>query len=733
MSDENIPYDVIDKARTFFKQGSEDVPNLNSDMEAHELDTNDPHDATAASLGLENVDNFPVASTQDVEEGTSEILFTTSNQLNTGKVSFEVTAPTFPAVSPTVNIAPVDSAVEQEYDNLGFSARSATYIEGGSPFKHREYQVARVSGSFSSPEAQWTQTDDEPSMCPSSLPADTNLRWRCRDVLDDNTTSEWSTPTTFTTKVGDVGSVAILNPTEGEEIPLGSRVNWEDHAVANPGDVATFQHFELQFSTVSDFSSDMLLDTTTTDLEYLVPENWVTGTPIFMRVRPTWVEGFESPWSTVPFSLAVPTSWVMMLGGGSADLLNSVAVIGDDTYVVGYEDSDRIEIRQEGLLAKIDLGGSVVWAKAIAERESEEILGIGTMGSKLLIAIKSRGSSNEEHHTVVYDTLTDTIVSQRGTRTNNYDEEPKGVSDADGSGFYTFGREKHTSSLMNAVLRKWDTNGNPVWATSFESGGTYTTIMGAVPVADDVIVAGFHRNGSSEWFPYVSRLDGVDHSEIWFRHLIGSRSDLWYDIAYYDNHVYTAGYTETEHSTGNAKRGLIAKWDLSGNLIWEHSYGSLSDLHYEFRALYVDADGVFPVGRGKVFGSIYGAVVVKYDHAGNLVWDKALTGDAHSAFYGVSAIGENLKLAGWSSLTPPGAGGTDGLVVSLGKDGQVAPLPNSQTFTWEDLSTRGATSAVATMAVETASPMTQKNPNFYLDDADYTLGNITLSEWKSNF
>jgi uncharacterized delta-60 repeat protein len=93
-----------------------------------------------------------------------------------------------------------------------------------------------------------------------------------------------------------------------------------------------------------------------------------------------------------------------------------------------------------------------------------------------------------------------------------------------------------------------------------------------------------------------------------------------------DGSVFVTGVT-----ADNGNDAVLLKFDANGNLVWERAWGgAASD---EGLAVATALDGsVYIAGRATSFEpSFFGLFVIKFDSAGNLVWQKILDGAAGNA------------------------------------------------------------------------------------------------------
>jgi hypothetical protein len=178
-----------------------------------------------------------------------------------------------------------------------------------------------------------------------------------------------------------------------------------------------------------------------------------------------------------------------------------------------------------------------------------------------------------------------------------------------GNGTYTFGtQDVHgDSATANAVLVKFDTNGNAIWARSVGTGTNSSDFMTVAVGSDGIYVAGYITDIGTYTF--------------------GTQS--------------VAG----KYVFGNA---VLVKYDTNGNALWAKSVLAGPDSS-EFFSVAVRSDGIYAAGfitdtGTYTFGSqdvagkstLRNVVLVKYDTNGNAVWAKSvLAGTGGSQFNSV--------------------------------------------------------------------------------------------------
>ena len=134
----------------------------------------------------------------------------------------------------------------------------------------------------------------------------------------------------------------------------------------------------------------------------------------------------------------------------------------------------------------------------------------------------------------------------------------------------------------------------------------------------------------------------------------------------------------------------IVKYDNNGEVVWKNNFGGSSDDSYY--SVTAGSDGIVAVGRSlfESFGngdwtSITGkggrdAIIVKYNHNGEVVWKKNFGGSDNDSYESVIVVSDGIVAAGnsysasfengdWEGVS--GKGDYDAIIVKYNPDGEV--------------------------------------------------------------
>ena len=235
----------------------------------------------------------------------------------------------------------------------------------------------------------------------------------------------------------------------------------------------------------------------------------------------------------------------------------------------------------------------------------------------------------------------------------------------------------------DAIIVKYDNIGNVVWKKNFGgSGWDYYTWVTAV--SDGVVAAGVSESfGNGDWTG-ISGKGGLDAiivkydnngNVVWKKNFGGNANDGYISVTAVSDGVVAVGYSKSG-SFGNGdwtgipgKGGddaIIVKYDNAGNVVWKNHFGGNAEDIYA--AVTVVSGGYVAVGRSSAGSFNNGdwtgfmgkggddAIMVKYDNAGNMEWRKNFGGSGNDDFIWVNEIFNGFIAMGQSSENSFGNG-----------------------------------------------------------------------------
>jgi len=335
--------------------------------------------------------------------------------------------------------------------------------------------------------------------------------------------------------------------------------------------------------------------------------------------------------------------WKKNFGGSYEDRFLSSTSVFDGVVAVGYSSSasfgtgDWTNVTGKGLcdaiIVKYDNSGNVVWKNSYG------------------------GSKNDYFYSVT--AVSDGVIAVGYSISDSY----------------------FVVASDDAIIVKYDNNGNVVWEKNF--GGNGTDFFYSVTAVSDGVVAVGHSStksfGNGDWKDFVSRDDNTGFSAkydativkfdnngnvIWKNNFGGEDNDEFNSVVAVSDGVVVAGYSkEKSFATGDFatfavdgkgdEDAIIVKFNNNGNVVWAKNFGG--EDNDEFHSAVAVSDGVIVTGYSHynsfgtgdwadVTGTNYdNSIVVKYDNNGNVIWKKFLGGSGRD-LYALTAVSEGFVI-----------------------------------------------------------------------------------------
>ena len=225
----------------------------------------------------------------------------------------------------------------------------------------------------------------------------------------------------------------------------------------------------------------------------------------------------------------------------------------------------------------------------------------------------------------------------------------------------------------DAIIVKYDHNGDVVWKKNFGSSGNdrYNSVT---TVSDGVVAVGWSETfGNGDWVGVTGKgyTDAIivkydnNGDVVWKKNFGGNGTDWFYSVTAVSDGVVAVGISSdfgTGDWAGVTGKGdndaIIVKYDHNGDVVWKKNFGgSHTDYYYSVTAV---SDGIVAVGQSyyESFGNgdwagVTGkgnddAAIVKYDHNGNIVWKKNFGGNNLDYYWSVTTVSDGVVAVGTS-------------------------------------------------------------------------------------
>ena len=264
--------------------------------------------------------------------------------------------------------------------------------------------------------------------------------------------------------------------------------------------------------------------------------------------------------------------------------------------------------------------------------------------------------------------------------------------------------------MQDAIIVKFNHTGAVQWRKNF-GGSSFNHFEGVAAVPGGVVVVGYAEsgsfgNGDFAAIPGKGNRDAVivkydnDGNVVWAKNFGGSRDEGFWAVTTVSDGFIAAGSAII--STGNGdwtgitgKSGqdaILVKFDFDGNVVWKRNYGGTGGSGYlHFSSVEGLSDGIIAAGsadnnvlnRGDFAGiparGWEDAIIVKFNLSGDITWAKSFGGSWQDYFHSVSAVADGGFVAVGSSDVDSfnngdwagvdGNGRDDAFIVKYNKDG----------------------------------------------------------------
>jgi len=291
---------------------------------------------------------------------------------------------------------------------------------------------------------------------------------------------------------------------------------------------------------------------------------------------------------------------------------------------------------------------------------------------------------------------------------------PDGIIAVGYSDPYSFGQDDWAGVMgkggSDAIIVKYDNNGNVVWKKNF-GGSWHDCYYSVTAVSDGVVAVGYSWSqsfGSGDWAGVTGKgiIDAIivkhdnNGNVVWKKNFGGNRSNEYNSITAVSDGVVAVGYSSSSSFgsgdwTGITGKGyddaIIVKYNHNGNVVWKKNFGGSDDDCYN--SVTAVSDGVVVVGQSESFGNgdwegIIGkgnddAIIVKYDNDGNVVWKKNFGGSKNDRYFSITAVPDGVVAVGGSVFGSFGNGDWEGVEGKGYDDAIIVKYDNDGNVIWK--------------------------------------------------
>ncbi len=333
--------------------------------------------------------------------------------------------------------------------------------------------------------------------------------------------------------------------------------------------------------------------------------------------------------------------WPFRYGTVAQESGRSVIETRDKGFLIGGTTNMRGAGNTDYFITKSDSYGNTIWQRVIGGDKEDFLVSVveNSDGDYLLGGYSnSYGSGGYDVWLILMD-LTGNIKWQKSYGSINDDRlfAVKATSD----GYVVAGTYNASCATCSAIwIFKVDRNGDFVWQKQF--GNTNDSGAFNLDIADngDILVAGSINTGCQTCYDafYMrlsssgSRLQAKQIGE-------GSNIERGYAISKSsDGGALLGGEVPI---TGNVLDSFIMKFDSSGNVLWQRTYGG-PDNQKPYQIIRTDDSNYILLDETMFYGAgQYDCLIVKLDGTGNAIFQKTYGGDKIDRCFSISQTSDN--------------------------------------------------------------------------------------------
>ncbi len=292
-------------------------------------------------------------------------------------------------------------------------------------------------------------------------------------------------------------------------------------------------------------------------------------------------------------------------------------------------------------------------------------------GGYILVGRSNASNDQPAYYAWLIKTDANGVMEWDMTYGDTYIDEAYVVKETSDGGFIIGGMSTAYGWAGEGWLIRTDSNGNIIWDNGFHAEGSTTAdwdyIFDVIETDDGGFIAcGYCGMSGYSYLGWVLKVDS--QGDIVWNNTFGTQYwDRFYSIANADDGgYYLAGYTHVEYNGVIKNDGWLMKVDAVGDSLWSQSYGYPD--HDMFRDMTVTDDGyIYLAGETELDGnSGYNAWLVKTDLTGELIWEQTY---GSGAFEAIAQTTEgNLVMAGMRNYPETQY---DGRIMKADPDGNV--------------------------------------------------------------
>ncbi|MHA1341744.1 MAG: SBBP repeat-containing protein, partial [Promethearchaeota archaeon] len=278
--------------------------------------------------------------------------------------------------------------------------------------------------------------------------------------------------------------------------------------------------------------------------------------------------------SSGDIKLSFNTTW----GGEDYDIGKGIAVDSNNNIYITGDTSSYGADDEDVCLLKYNSNGSLLWNTTWGGASYEEGKGIAVDSNNNIFITgytDSYGAGYRDVFLLMYNSngslLWNTTWGGAG------EDEGLGIAvDSNNNIFITGYTDSYGAGSYDAVLLKYDSNGNLLWDTTW-GGASYEEGKGiAVDSNNNIYITGYTDSYGAGYYDAILLKYNSNGSLLWNTTWGGAGEDEGLGIAVdFNNNIYITGVTNS-YGAGYYD-AILLKYNFNGNLLWNMTWGSAGD------------------------------------------------------------------------------------------------------------------------------------------------------------
>ena len=361
--------------------------------------------------------------------------------------------------------------------------------------------------------------------------------------------------------------------------------------------------------------------------------------------------------------------WLSTLGDAARNVATSVATDSqNNSYVIGL--TTPATNGKALLLVKYDTAGAIQWQRTLSGTADDEGAFVTVDSSDNVYIVGrtfSQGVGTASCLIAKYDTA-GAIQWQRTLGGTVVDYGNGVATDSSGNVYMAAESASQASGYWQSLLVKYNSAGTIQWQRSLNANSDDFGKSVAIDSSGSVYLLGYTIGTTGSYELLIAKYNSAGTIQ-WQKTLAGASNEFLYSLAVDSNdNIYAAGATRSEGA--GSYSCLLVKYNSAGTLQWQKIlYGTGND---QYRGVAVDSnDNIYASGiSSSTTGGDFDYIIAKYDASGTLQYQRIL-GGAGNSFGDAITIdsADNIYVTGYTQST--GEGTQDILLAKLPIDGSL--------------------------------------------------------------